>query len=306
MGKIGVVMNPGSGHGLAARLEPWIRLRLGDKVDIHKITPGVDACVWARERSESGCERIVVVGGDGTFRSIAGALIGTETPVGLIATGTNNNISSTLGLPPDPHEAAEVAIAGEPQWVSAGRIGDYVFFEGAGIGLEADLWPVGEAIVRRQFREIMRAPLKLARDRAVVMDIEIDEPPKREKVRAFTMTISNTPMTGAHLLLAPGIDIRDEQLYLTVYHDLGRLQIIASAKKIKGGHHGHGYSEKRYPFMRLKVTAAKPMHVHADGTLIGTLPIEVISIPKAIRVAYPASRTQATEPAVEAAGVGSS
>src|SRR5213078_2180224 len=67
------------------------------------------------------------------------ALIGTETPVGLIATGTNNNISSTLGLPADPHEAAEVAIAGEPQWVSAGRIGDYVFFEGAGIGLEADL-----------------------------------------------------------------------------------------------------------------------------------------------------------------------
>src|SRR6266550_756585 len=122
MGTIGVVMNPGSGHGLAARLEPWIRLRLGDKVDIHKIEPGVDACAWARDRAESGCYRIVVIGGYGTFRSIAGALIGTETPVGLIATGTNNNISSTLGLPSDPHEAAEVALGGEPQWVSAGRI----------------------------------------------------------------------------------------------------------------------------------------------------------------------------------------
>ncbi len=300
MGKIGVVMNPGSGHGLAARLEPWIRLRLGDSVDIHKIAPGVDACAWARDRSES-CDRIVVIGGDGTFRSIAGALIGTETPVGLIATGTNNNISSTLGLPADPHEAAEVALSGEPQWVSAGRIGDYVFFEGAGIGLEADLWPVGEAIVRHQFRDLMRAPLKLARDRAVVMDIEIDSPPKRQKVRAFTMTISNTPMTGAHLLLAPGIDIRDEPLYVTVYHDLGRLQMIASASEIKKGHHGHGYSEERYPFMRLKVSAAKPMHVHADGTLIGTLPIEVVSIPKAIRVAYPASRTVTAPPVLEAA-----
>src|SRR3954454_14666139 len=120
MGKIGVVMNPGSGHGLAARLEPWIRLRLGDKVDIHKITPGVDASVWARERSESGCERIVVVGGDGTFRSIAGALIATESPVGLIAPEPTNNTSSTLALPTYRPEAAEVAIAGEPQWVSAG------------------------------------------------------------------------------------------------------------------------------------------------------------------------------------------
>src|SRR6266567_7875803 len=225
MGTIGVVMNPGSGHGLAARLEPWIRLRLGDKVDIHKIEPGVDACAWARDRAESGCDRIVVIGGDGTFRSIAGALIGTETPVGLIATGTNNNISSTLGLPSDPHEAAEVALGGDPQRVSAGRIGDYVFFEGAGIGLEADLWPVGEALVRHRFRDILEAPLRLAGDRSVELVIEIDPPSERQIVKAFTMTISNTPVTGAHLNLAPGIDIRDPALYLTVYHDLGRLKL---------------------------------------------------------------------------------
>jgi diacylglycerol kinase family enzyme len=303
MGKIGVVMNPGSGHGLAARLEPWLRLRLGNQVDIHRIMPGVDACAWARNACESGFDRIVVIGGDGTFRSIAGAMIGMETPLGLIATGTNNNISSTLGLPPDPHEAAEIALTGKPQWVSAGRIGDYVFFEGAGIGLEADLWPVGEAIVRHQFKEMLHAPMKLARDRAVEIEIQIDGPSKVQKVRAFTMTISNTPMTGAHLLLAPGIDIRDEPLYLTVYHDLGRLQMIASANQIKKGHHGHGYSEKRYPFMSLKVSAAKPMHVHADGTLIGTLPIEVISIPKAIRVAYPEPGTVQAPPVLEAAGI---
>jgi diacylglycerol kinase (ATP) len=300
MDKIAVVMNPTSGHGLAANLETWLRLRLRDRLEIHKISPGVDASAWARKKAEEGVERIVVVGGDGTFRSIAGALIGMETPVGLVATGTNNNISAHLGLPHDPHEACEIALSGDAQWVSAGRIGDYIFFEGAGIGLEADLWPVGEALVRHRFREILDAPLRVARDRSCEIDIELEPPPTREKVKAFTMTISNTPMTGAHLLLAPGIDIRDPQLFLTVYHDLGRLDLIASASAIHKGHQGHGYSEKRYPFMKLKVEAAHPLHVHADGTLIGTLPIEIVSIPKAIRVPMPppvADTSQTAAPA---------
>lgn len=301
MGKIAVVLNPASGHGLAARLEAWLRLRLGDRLDIHKITPGVDASAWARKKAEAGVDRIVVVGGDGTFRSIAGALIGMDTPIGLVATGTNNNISACLGLPPEPHEAGEIALSGEAQWVSAGKIGDYVFFEGAGVGLEADLWPVGEAFVRHRFREILDAPLKLARDRSVDIEVEIDPPSKPERVKAFTMTISNTPMTGGHHLLAPGIDMRDPKLFLTVYHDLGRLDLIASASAIHKGHQGHGFSEKRYPFMRLKVTAAHPLHVHADGTLIGTLPIEVVSIAKAIRVALPPPAAQTAQEAEPAA-----
>jgi diacylglycerol kinase (ATP) len=311
MDNVHIVMNPNSGHQIAHRLEPWLRMRLGSECEILKIEPGVDAAAWARQKAEAGCSRILVMGGDGTFRSIASALIGLETPVGLIPCGTNNNISSVLGMPADPHEAVEVALSAEPQWVSAGGIGcwraggapdssDYIFFEGAGIGLEADLWPIGEAFVRRKFREIIEAPLQLTSDRSVDLVLEIDAPSDRLTVKAFTMTISNTPVTGQHLVLAPGIDIRDPALFLTVYHDLGRLNIIESARALHQGHKGHGYTTTRYPFMRLKVQSEYPFNVHADGTLIGTLPIEVVSIPKAIRVAMPAAalvRAPALEPA---------
>jgi diacylglycerol kinase (ATP) len=296
MDKIAVIMNPNSGRGVAAQLEPWLRLRLRGRVEILKVVPGVDASKWAREQADAGVSRILVIGGDGTFRSIAAALIGTETPIGLVATGTNNNIAATCGLPHDHHEAVEIALAEEPQWVSAGRIGDYVFFEGAGIGLEADLWPVGEALVRHRFRDIVEAPLKLAGDRSVELLLEIDPPSERQTVKAFTMTISNTPVTGAHLIMAPGIDIRDPKLYLTVYHDMGRLDLLASAHTLRQGHKGHGYSTTRYPFMRLKIQSEYPCHVHADGTLIGTLPIDVVSIPRAIRVALPPPGTVLTPP----------
>ncbi|HYT14083.1 MAG TPA: diacylglycerol kinase family protein [Candidatus Nitrosopolaris sp.] len=294
MEKIAVVLNPHSGQKAGASLEPWLRLRLRNHVEILKLSPEIDAGAWARKKSEEGVSRILVFGGDGTFRSIASALIGTETPIGLVACGTNNNIAATCGLPHDPYEAVEIALVEEPQWISAGRIGDYIFFEGAGIGLEADLWPVGEALVRHRFRDIITAPLKLSNDRSVELVMEIDPPSERITVTAFTMTISNSPVTGAHLNLAPGIDIRDPALYLTIYHDLGRLKLIASAKQFRQGHKGHGYHIERIPFMRLKIQSEYPCHVHADGTLIGELPIDVVSIPKAVRVALPAPGTVLT------------
>lgn len=287
MDKIGVVINPYSGGGAARRIEPWLRLRLGGRLEMLEVNSGVDVAAWARQRAEAGCERIIVVGGDGTFRSVAAAMIGIDTPVGLIPAGTNNNIAAVLGLPLDLHEAAEMALQDDVQWVKAGRIGKYIFFEGAGVGLEADLWPLGEAVVRHQFRDLLAAPLRLAQDRAVDLRIQVDT--QTLTVRAFTLSISNTPMTGAHLKLAPGIDIRDPQLTMTVYHDLGRLDLIMAARGLQQGHQGHGYKAVRYPFTRAHVEANKHLHVHADGTLIGSLPVEIEAIPKAVRVPFPPS-----------------
>lgn len=297
MENVHVVMNPNSGNQIARKLLPWLRLRLGGESEILSIEPGVDAAAWARGKAEAGSSRILVMGGDGTFRSVASALVGLETPVGLVPCGTNNNISSVLGMPADPYQAVEVALNADAQWMSAGRIGDYIFFEGAGIGLEADLWPIGEAIVRRKFRDILDAPLAFASDRPVDMLVEIDPPSDPMSVRAFTMTISNTPVTGQRLVLAPGIDIRDPLLFVTIYHDLGRLKLLMSGHAMHQGRKGHGFTTTRYPFMRLKAQSEYRFNVHADGTLIGKLPVEVVSIPKAIRVAMPvASQAPVAEP----------
>jgi hypothetical protein len=43
----------------------------------------------------------------------------------------------------------------------------------------------------------------------------------------------------------------------------------------------------RHPFMRARIRASEPLTVHADGSLIGTLPVEVQSIPHAVRVVMP-------------------
>jgi diacylglycerol kinase (ATP) len=220
-------------------------------------------------------------------------MLGCPTPLGLVPAGTNNNIAAVLGLPINLYEAAEVALSGQAGWISAGRIKDFVFFEGAGIGLEADLWQIGEAIVRRQFGEILRAPVPLARDRAADLEIELDTQPAPLKVRALTLTISNSRMTGAHLVFAPEADMRKPGLLMTVYHHLNRVRLLRALPLLADGKPGRGYRTARYKFMRALIRAAEPLHVHADGTLIGGLPVEVESIPNAVLVSLPRSASGA-------------
>src|SRR4051794_32157498 len=54
---------------------------------------------------------IVAAGGDGTINTVAGALLGTDVPLGVLALGTYNHFAKDAGLPLDLDAAAAV-IAG--------------------------------------------------------------------------------------------------------------------------------------------------------------------------------------------------
>jgi diacylglycerol kinase (ATP) len=287
MARVGVILNPLSGHGSAAHLSRWLRKRLRDEVEVIEIRAETDIAAWARERAQEGCERILVVGGDGTFRSVASALIGLDVALGLVATGTNNNISRALGLPVDPYEATEVALAEDSEWITAGRVNGYIFFEEASIGLEAQLWPVGEAFVRHRVREILEAPVALATNEPTAVTIELTYPDYGDTVAASTMSISNIAVTGAHLPIAPGHDIREPDLWLTVYHEMGPIGMLRTIGDLMHHQPVPAQFVSRHPFKHAKISASDPLPVCADGTKIGTLPIEVEAIPHAVRVVFP-------------------
>jgi len=46
----------------------------------------------------SGVKMIVVAGGDGTIDSVVGAMVGQDATLGIIPTGTRNNVAFNLGI----------------------------------------------------------------------------------------------------------------------------------------------------------------------------------------------------------------
>jgi diacylglycerol kinase (ATP) len=286
MAQIAVVLNPQSGHGAAGSMSRWLKRRLRERLELVEVSQAVDVAAWARRHAEAGAERIVVIGGDGTFRSVASALIGLDVPLGLVATGTNNNISRALGLPFDPYEATEIALTEEAEWITAGRVNGYVFFEEVSIGLEAQLWPVGEAFVRHRLRDALEGPIALATNEPTAVHIELSGPAYSDTVAAYTMSISNVAVTGAHLPIAPGHDIREPNLWLSVYHEMGPVGMLRTVEGLIHHQPVPAQFVSRHPFQRAKLTSTDPLPVCADGTKLGTLPVEVEAIPHAIRVVF--------------------
>ncbi|MGD2116251.1 MAG: diacylglycerol kinase family protein, partial [Acidobacteriota bacterium] len=72
---------------------------------------------------EAGVERLLVIGGDGTFSlaadvvALAGA--GSRVPLGLIPAGTGSDLARSLGLPRDPFEGVRRALDGDPRPIDA-------------------------------------------------------------------------------------------------------------------------------------------------------------------------------------------
>lgn len=74
-------------------------------------------------------DRIVCAGGDGTLNEVVCGLIEGQhdTPLGYIPAGTVNDFASSLGIPKQPIQAAEIAANGMMQCVDIGQFGNRYF-----------------------------------------------------------------------------------------------------------------------------------------------------------------------------------
>ena len=120
----------------------------------------------ARQALAEGASLVCAWGGDGTVNEVASALAYTSVPLGVIPEGSGNGFARELGIYLSPEKALDVAINGRERIIDAGQIGDRVFFNLAGIGLDArhrrPLQPARAPSSR--FLQVRLARLAAARD----------------------------------------------------------------------------------------------------------------------------------------------
>lgn len=143
MKKMLFVYNPKSGKGLIkTHLSSIIETftERGYDVTVHPTRMEKDACNVVRERAAE-FDLIVCSGGDGTLDEVVTGVMhsGIHRTLGYIPAGSTNDFGSSLGIPKQMVQAAEVIVDGEPFACDIGKFNDDYFVYVAAFGFMTDV-----------------------------------------------------------------------------------------------------------------------------------------------------------------------
>ena len=161
------------------RLSALVRVVEEHGVETEELTPE-----RVRQALEKRPDVVVVAGGDGTIRLVASELVGRDIPLAIIPVGTFNNLALSLGLPEDPVKACAVVDTGEVTRIDVGVADETnLFFEAGGVGIDAEMFPIGEEIKRGRFLAIFQALRTALVHKQTAVELRFDRPVSRSEER---------------------------------------------------------------------------------------------------------------------------
>ena len=96
-----------------------------------------------KQAVQDNCAPIIIAGGDGSIGDAANGLVRAANvgknplvPLGIMPTGSANDVAFALGLPTDLKEAAKVIAAGKTRPMDLGKLNDRYFVNNSAAGLE--------------------------------------------------------------------------------------------------------------------------------------------------------------------------
>ena len=144
--RVVVIINPvsgtgGRGHAGADRRALATRLLrdAGVDADVRLSERPGHACDLARAAASDRVPLVCAWGGDGTINEVGRALAFGPSSLGIVPAGSGNGLARELGIPSDPAAALALAIGAADWPIDAGEIGGRLFFNVAGIGLDAHI-----------------------------------------------------------------------------------------------------------------------------------------------------------------------
>ncbi|MDP2728308.1 MAG: diacylglycerol kinase family lipid kinase [Dehalococcoidia bacterium] len=233
-----------------------------------------------------GYDLVIAGGGDGTVSEVASGLVGTDIPLGIIPCGTFNNIATSLNIPHDLQKAVSILVAGNTREIDVGKVNQYYFFEAAGVGLDATIFPIGEEIKGGHYYQLFQASLRFLRYHAEEMTILLDDA-LEVKTRAPMVVVANGPYYGSGFNIAPEADLDDGLFSVVVFEACNRLEVASYFAATAGRRKASLPCISTYKASHLEIFSRVPLPAHADGRPIGTSPVTLQTIRRGLRVVAP-------------------
>jgi len=273
--------------------------RRGWSVELQLTEKPGDATTLARAAAQTGCDVVIVAGGDGTVNEAVNGLVGTQTALGVLPVGTGNMWAKQLGIPTytltNPlrlHEAANGLAEGPIRLVDVGQVNSSYFLCWAGIGLDAQVTTEMEPRQRYTKRLGMLpyaiAAVLVARDfQGVRTRVSLDGNVVRG--RTLLILVSNIQQYIGVLNVAREARMDDGLLDVFIFKGLGFQYAVRHLLKLISQRYLQDPQIVHRQARHIEVWTERVIPVQVDGDPIGTTPVTLKVVPCALRVLVPPS-----------------
>jgi len=296
------IVNPRAGAGAAARHWPRASRMLAERIGSVKVCftrgPG-HATVLARQLADSGCDLLIVAGGDGTLNEVVnGLLMGpSDVRLGLLPLASGGDLARTLGVS-GLEPAVNALAAGDARSIDAirarfrgsgGAPAERYFLNAASFGLGA----VAASSVRgwwaavpgrvRYFAAILPG---LASGRSFRVTLRLDD----AAPAAFEITTAaaaNGQYQGGGIRIAPEAVLDDGLADVTVVERVSMAEVAAHLPILYNGALYSHPKVRHWRAARMRADADGEVPVELDGEPVGTLPLEIEVLRQSVRVVVP-------------------
>ncbi len=280
MSRTVIIINPISGpkrRGTGAeRVDVATRTieRLGVQGDVRVTERGGHAHELALEAAASGADLVIGWGGDGTINEVARALVqredaGMPAPaLGIIPGGSGNGLARELGIPFDPAKAIEHALRSKPRVIDAGELGEHMFINVSGIGLDAHVAALVTARVHhRGLLPYLKAGAgDLMHYQPVEYTVTIDG--QTTQTSALVLAFANSRQWGFGAQIAPGASLEDGVLDFVVVQDRGFIGNMLRVPPLFLRRIDRQRGIETHRVREVTIRSREPMLFHIDGEAV--------------------------------------
>jgi diacylglycerol kinase (ATP) len=270
--------------------------RAGVRCDVLLTERPGHAAELAREHSRS-YDAVFALGGDGTAMEIAGALVGTGIPLGVLAGGTGNLLARAVGIPLDVRRAVATLVRGDRRRIDLGRLPDGRYFAvAAGVGIDARMVRDTPMWMKRRLGVLAYAITATRAALGAVMrhdffrvHLTVDGA-VYDRQAAAAMVANFGAILHERITFGPGIQSDDGVLDACVYSPRSlRDAVRIMWRLIRSDFRSDDcilYRSGRH----IRIDTDPRHEIQADGELVGETPLDVVVQPLAADFLVPKSR----------------
>jgi YegS/Rv2252/BmrU family lipid kinase len=259
------------------------------------IEPNCDLPKVIQEAIEQGFHLFIACGGDGTVSSVAKELIGTDAILGIIPTGTQNNIAYSLGIPTDIPSSVATLSEGRQIEIDIGNCTcnnhSIPCIEVCSVGLFSSIFPSSDDILHGDLTRIGDFIATIATTPPSEIQVLLDRETEI-RMTSHVVLIANMPYIFRHFQVGSQDSLVDGLIDVLLFADQSKLDLVRHAIKGCGTDFEQDPRIQHYRARSIIIDTVPAMPIMADGVKIGDGSVKIDVHRRALSVMAPTEKTK--------------